>query len=134
MLTKKQLEDAIKCRDFGTGCCDKNKKLCSVGGVGICIENAARTALAYREMLEKIVEWAGQNITPPAVVQAEHKELVKTIDKYIEGNEVMYQSINLTKGTFNKEQFIIGVTLIEQSKDRIIRIIDKMRKKIREVI
>ena len=56
MLTKKQLEDAIKCRDFGTGCCDKNKKRCSAGGVGICIENAAQTALAYREMLERL-EW-----------------------------------------------------------------------------
>ncbi len=56
MLTKKQLEDAIKCRDFGTGCCDKNKKRCSAGGVGMCIENAAQTALAYREMLEQL-EW-----------------------------------------------------------------------------
>jgi hypothetical protein len=56
ILNKKQLEDAIKCRDFGTGCCDKNKKRCSAGGVGICIENAACTALTYREMLERI-EW-----------------------------------------------------------------------------
>ena len=57
ILNKKQLEDAIKCRDFGTGCCDKNKKRCSAGGVGICIENAACTALAYREMLERL-EWS----------------------------------------------------------------------------
>ena len=56
MLTKKQLEDAIKCRDFGTGCCDKNKKRCSAGGVGMCIENAAKTALAYREMLEEVIK------------------------------------------------------------------------------
>ena len=56
MLTKRQLEDAIKCRDFGTGCCDKNKKRCSAGGVGICIENAACTALAYRDILERL-EW-----------------------------------------------------------------------------
>jgi hypothetical protein len=54
ILNKKQLEDAIKCRDFGTGCCDKNKKRCSAGGVGICIENAACTALTYRDMLELI--------------------------------------------------------------------------------
>ena len=57
MLTKRQLEDAIKCRDFGTGCCDKNKKRCSAGGVGMCIENAAQTAIAYRVMLERL-EWS----------------------------------------------------------------------------
>jgi hypothetical protein len=68
ILNKKQLEDAIKCRDFGTGCCDKNKKRCSAGGVGMCIENAAQTALAYRELAEKRrlmlkqLEWKGYDI------------------------------------------------------------------------
>lgn len=63
ILNKKQLEDAIKCRDFNTGCYDKNKKLCSAGRVGMCTENAAYTALAYREMLERLefsnLTWEG---------------------------------------------------------------------------
>lgn len=63
ILNKKQLEDAIKCRDFGTGCCDKNKKRCSAGGVGMCIENAACTALAYRDMLERL-EWVDNDYCP----------------------------------------------------------------------
>lgn len=57
ILNKKQLEDAIKCRDFNTGCYDKNKKLCSAGRVGMCTENAAYTALAYRAMLKRL-EWS----------------------------------------------------------------------------
>lgn len=55
MLTKKQLEDAIKC--------DATCQNCSLIRIGEyksdCIPEIAQTALAYREMLERL-EWAGE--------------------------------------------------------------------------
>lgn len=57
MLTKKQLEDAAEClarfHERTCGQCSCNKfRYGYVGSYG-CTENAAKTALAYREMLER---------------------------------------------------------------------------------
>jgi hypothetical protein len=61
MLTKKQLEDAAEClarlHERTCGQCSCNKfRYGYVGSYG-CTENAAQTALAYREMLERL-EWS----------------------------------------------------------------------------
>lgn len=55
MLTKKQLEDAASCsaRDCRKCSVKQYKGIC---GSAHCTEAAAQTALAYREMLEKL-EW-----------------------------------------------------------------------------
>jgi hypothetical protein len=60
MLTKRQLEDAAEClarfHERTCGQCSCNKfRYGYVGSYG-CTENAAQTALAYREMLERL-EW-----------------------------------------------------------------------------
>lgn len=60
MLTKRQLEDAAEClarfHERTCGQCSCNKfRYGYVGSYG-CTENAAKTALAYREMLERL-EW-----------------------------------------------------------------------------
>jgi len=57
MLTKRQLEDAAEClarfHERTCGQCSCNKfRYGYVGSYG-CTENAAQTALAYREMLER---------------------------------------------------------------------------------
>jgi hypothetical protein len=57
MLTKRQLEDAAEClarfHERTCGQCSCNKfRYGYVGSYG-CAENAAQTALAYREMLER---------------------------------------------------------------------------------
>ena len=57
MLTKRQLEDAAECltrfHERTCGQCSCNKfRYGYVGSYG-CTENAAKTALAYREMLER---------------------------------------------------------------------------------
>ena len=58
MMTKKQLEDAAECNN--SMICSK----CSIPDCNIfkdkldCISGLAKTALAYREMLERL-EWAG---------------------------------------------------------------------------
>ena len=70
MLTKKQLEDAAEClarfHEKTCGQCSCNKfRYGYVGSYG-CTENAAQTALAYRELAEKRgdmlkrLEWSGQ--------------------------------------------------------------------------
>ena len=55
MLSKKQLEDAARClRTFTcSGCAAKHQRDCNMPD---CVSNAARTALAYRAMLERL-EW-----------------------------------------------------------------------------
>ena len=58
MLTKRQLEDAAEClarfHERTCGQCSCNKfRYGYVGSYG-CTENAAQTALAYREMLERL--------------------------------------------------------------------------------
>ena len=60
MLTKRQLEDAAEClarfHERTCGQCSCNKfRYGYVGSYG-CIENAAKTALAYREMLEEVIK------------------------------------------------------------------------------
>ena len=60
MLMKRQLEDAAEClarfHERTCGQCSCNKfRYGYVGSYG-CTENAAQTALAYREMLERL-EW-----------------------------------------------------------------------------
>ncbi len=50
MLTKRQLEDAAKCPQ--NGLCTKCRTLYN-GYFDGCISEAAQTALAYREMLER---------------------------------------------------------------------------------
>lgn len=49
MLSKKQLEDAAKCGQNSCGDCK-----CDGFETGDCVENAAKTALAYREMLKRL--------------------------------------------------------------------------------
>ena len=60
MLTKKQLEDAAEClarfHERTCGQCSCNKfRYGYVGSYG-CTENAAQTALAYRDMLEEVIK------------------------------------------------------------------------------
>lgn len=54
MLTKKQLEDAVKC--FRCSECSMLTIRKNNINVGVCIKELAQTALAYREMLERL-EW-----------------------------------------------------------------------------
>ena len=58
MLTKRQLEDAAKCPQ--NGLCTKCEMDCVRtlynGYFDGCISEAAQTALAYREMLEKVIK------------------------------------------------------------------------------
>ena len=72
MLTKRQLEDAAEClarfHERTCGQCSCNKfRYGYVGSYG-CTENAAQTALAYRELAEKRrlmlkrLEWKGYDI------------------------------------------------------------------------
>jgi len=70
ILTKEQLQDAIKCNDHY---CDECK--ISRNTNRNCVEQLAQTALAYREMLEKL----------------EHTE--KTIDDYIRDIEAQQLEI-----------------------------------------
>jgi hypothetical protein len=60
MLTKRQLEDAAECltrfHERTCGQCSCNKfRYGYVGSYG-CTENAAQTAMAYREMLEEVIK------------------------------------------------------------------------------
>ena len=67
ILNKKQLEDAAEClarfHERTCGQCSCNKfRYGYVGSYG-CTENAAKTALAYREMLERL-EWVDNDYCP----------------------------------------------------------------------
>jgi len=56
VLNKQQLENAAKCRDL---ICIQDCQVCIdaiEGQCGECTENAAQTALAYRDMLKRL-EW-----------------------------------------------------------------------------
>jgi hypothetical protein len=65
MLTKRQLEDAAKCPQ--NGLCTKCEMDCVRtlynGYFDGCISEAAQTALAYREMLERL-EWVDNDYCP----------------------------------------------------------------------
>ena len=67
MLTKKQLEDAAEClaRFHERTCIQCSCSKFHYGYVGAygCAENAAQTALAYREMLEQL-EWTNNDYCP----------------------------------------------------------------------
>ena len=62
MLTKKQLEDAAKCK--GNEACMTcrawnvvtHTRYIEYDGMSDCIEKLAQTALAYREMLEEVIK------------------------------------------------------------------------------
>jgi hypothetical protein len=62
MLIKKQLEDAASCSAQDCRKCSV-KKYTGVCGSGHCTEEAAQTALAYREMLERL-EWVDNDYCP----------------------------------------------------------------------
>lgn len=53
VLTKKQLEDAARCHETWCAACSCEK---TGSRLFACLEQAARTALTYREMLERL-EW-----------------------------------------------------------------------------
>jgi len=55
MLTKRQLEDAVKCKS-NEACMTCRAWNIEYDGIFDCIEKLAQTALAYREMLERL-EW-----------------------------------------------------------------------------
>jgi hypothetical protein len=57
LLTKKQLEDAIKCGDGDINCrkCDMQMDCIVTMGCLTC-KKIAQTALAYREMLEEVIK------------------------------------------------------------------------------
>jgi hypothetical protein len=57
VLTKKQLEDAARCHETWCAACSCEK---TGGRLFACLEQAARTALTYREMLERL-EWILEN-------------------------------------------------------------------------
>lgn len=55
MLTKRQLEDAVKCKS-NEACMTCRAWNIEYDGMFDCIERLAQTALAYREMLEEVIK------------------------------------------------------------------------------
>ena len=89
MLTKKQLEDAAECPQNGlcTKCEMDCVRMLYNGYFDGCISEAAQTALAYREMLERARKtlqdaWEDEGST---TVGKQILETIKAIDEMLKG-------------------------------------------------
>jgi len=92
MLTKRQLEDAAKCPQ--NGLCTKCEMDCVRtlynGYFDGCVSEAAQTALAYREMLERARKtlqdaWEDEGST---TVGKQILETIKAIDELLKGGKM----------------------------------------------
>ena len=84
MLTKKQLKDMARCCDGLCELCSCNKTRMAYQD---CIREAAKTALAYREMLERARKtlqdaWDDEGST---TVGKQILETIKAIDELLKG-------------------------------------------------
>lgn len=79
---------------------------------------------AYREYVETVIQYKGfikglTEITPPKIIQKEHREIINAFQIFNEGTDIVSQALDIKNLTIDKEKMKLGKDMLEQGEKRI---------------